>query len=294
MVKVLVIGGTGMLGRPVVVRLISDGFDVRVFTTNRKKAEAYFGDQVECTVGDIFDKQSLIKAMDSCDFVYINLKGGPTASEFIRIESDGSKNVYAAAFESGISKVVQISGANAIEKNARFPFIRGKIEAEKALVASGLTYTVLRPSWFCESLPLFVQGNKAVYIGSGKTSFHFLAAADYVRIVSECFQSDKADNKILTIFGPESMPIPEAMRRFLAIAYPDVTINHLPIWLAKWSTIISFNKKLKAAVRMMAFFNKHDDSQADPGPEEADRIFGRSSITVEEYAKMYRKIVKGV
>ena len=48
-----------------------------------------------------------------------------------------------------------------------------------------------------------------------------------------------------------------------------------------------------ALVRMMAFFNRHDDAEADPGPEETDSIFGRGTTTVEEYAEMYRKIVKG-
>ena len=294
MAKILIVGGTGMLGRPVAVQMHSDGFQIRIFTTRPDRARTFFGDNVEYAKGDVGVRQSLIKAMDGCDFVYVNLKGGPTAQDYMRVVADGSKNIYAAAKEAGIRKVVQITGANAVEKNIKFPNTRCKIEAQKALVNSGLTYVILKPSWFCESLPLFIQGTKSVYIGSGKTRFHFLAAADYVRIVSQCFSGDKADNKTLTIFGPEAMPIPEAMMRFLAIAYPDVVINRLPMWLAKWTTMLAFNKNLKAAVNMMAFFDKHDDSEADPGPEEADKIFGRCSTTVEEYAKMYRKIVKGV
>lgn len=293
MPKILVIGGTGMLGRPVVVTLFREGFDVRVMSTNPDRAKTIFGDKIEYAKGDVGIRQSLIKAMDGCDYVYVNLKGGPSEQDYIRIQGDGSKNIYAAAKETGIKKIVQISGANANEKNATIGYVRGKVEAQNALKKSGLTYVVLKPSWFCESLPLFVQGGKAIYIGSGKTRFHFLAAADYVRIVSQCFSSDKADNRMLTIFGPEAMPIPEALRRFLAIAYPDVKINRLPLWLAKWSTMFAFNKNLKAAVRLMAFFDKHDDSEADPGPEVADGIFGPSTTTVEEYAEMYRKIIKG-
>lgn len=283
-----------MLGRPVAVQMHSDGFDVRILTTRPERAKTFFGDNVEYAKGDVTVRQSLINAMDGCGYVYVNLKGGPTAQDYMRIVGDGSKNIYAAAKETGIKKVVQITGANAIEKNIKYPHIHCKIKAQKALINSGLTYVILKPSWFCESLPLFIQGAKSIYIGSGKTQFHFLAVADYAQIVSQCFSGDKADNKVLTIFGPEPLPIPEAMRRFLAIAYPDVTISRLPMWLAKWSTMIAFNKNLKASVRLMAFFNKHDDSEADPGPEIADKIFGRCTTTVEEYAKMYRKIVKGV
>jgi len=267
--------------------------EIRVMSTNPDRAKTIFGDKIEYARGDVGVRQSLIKAMDGCDYVYVNLKGGPTEKDYMRIQGDGSKNIYAAAKEVGIKKLVQISGATANENNAKIAYVRGKVEAQKALVKSGLTYVMLKPSWFCESLPLFVQGGKAIYIGSGKTKFHFLAVADYVRIVAQCFADDKADNQILTIFGPEAMPVPEAMRRFLAIAYPDVKINRMPVWLARWATMFAFNKNLKATVRMMAYFDKHDDSEADPGPEVANEIFGPCTTTVEEYAEMYRKITKG-
>ena len=294
MAKILVIGGTGMLGRPVVVHLVADGFAVRIFTTDLERAREYFGDRVEYAEGDVGDLDSLKTAMEGCDAVYVNLKGGPDNDDYIRIEQEGSLNIYEAAIETNVDKIVQISEARADEKHRHFIPHRVKFEAEKALVTSGLTYIILKPTWFCESLPLFLKDNKAVYIGSGRTSFHFIAAADYARIASLCFQSDLADNKILTIFGPEPMPIPEAMRRFLAICYPDTKIDQLPIWLARISLWFMRSNALKSAVNLMAFFDKNDDSDVATPPDEADRLFGRSVTTVEDWAKIYRKIVKGV
>ena len=294
MSKILVIGGTGMLGQPVTMELIKENFDVRLFTTDAERAREIFTDRVEYATGNVNDPTSLKKAMEGCEYVYINLKGGPGDVDYIRVEEQGSKNIYAAAKEAGIKKIVQISGANVDEKNARHIFVRVKLEAERALKASGTTYTILRPSWFCESLPLFLRHNKAVYIGSGKTSFYFLAAPDYARIVARCFQTDRADNKTLTIFGPEPMPISEALRRFLSIVYPDAKIDHLSVWLAKFSAMITFNKNLKSAVKLMAFFDRHDDSEVAVGPEEADRLFGRCQTTVELWSEVYRKVVKGI
>lgn len=289
--KVLVIGGTGMLGRPVTFQLIKDGFEVRLLTTHLQKAERIFGARVEYAVGDVGDLTSLKAAMAGCQAVYINLKGGPTKEDYIRIEEDGAKNVYLAAKECEPGKIVQISEADVSEKTANHIISRVKFEAEKALINSGLTYVILKPSWFCESLPLFFQKDKAIFVGSGKACFHFLAAPDYARIVSRCFQSNLADNKILTIFGPEAMPIPEAMRRFLAIVHPNAKINHLPLWLAQFSAAVSFNKNLKMAVSLMAFFNKYDDSDVAVSPEEADHLFGRCAITVEEWSKRYKEAI---
>jgi hypothetical protein len=89
------------------------------------------------------------------------------------------------------------------------------------------------------------------------------------------------------------MPIPEAMRRFLAICHPDCTIDRLPIWLAKASAILTFNTNLKMAVKLMGFFDKHDDSEVTVGPEEAQSIFGPLHTSVEQWSKAYKKVVIG-
>jgi len=250
-----------------------------------------FGQRLEYAEGDVGKIDSLKQAMEGCDQVYINLKGGPSPADYVRVEEVGSKNVYIAAKESGISRIIQIGGANYFAKNKSFIVAKVKSEAEAALMASGLTYTILRPSWFYESLPLCVQDDKAVYIGSGKASFFFLAAADYARIVSKCFHTHQADNKVLTIFGPEPMPITEALRRFLAICHPHTTIQTLPVWLAKLSALMMKSKGLKMAVKLMAFYDKHDDSDVEHPPDEADRLFGRCSTTVEEWSRVYRRVV---
>ena len=293
MPKILIFGGTGMLGRPVTHRLLDDGFAVRLFTSHPDKARQIFGETVEYAQGDVADIQSIRHAMPGCEAVYINLKGGPTRESYVRIEQGGPKNIYAAAKDTGVRKIVQIGGANYDQKNAAHFLARVKVEAEKALMASGITYVILKPSWFCESLPLSIKADKAIFVGSGKRSFHFLTSADYAEIVSKCFSGSLADNKRLTIFGPEPMPIPEAMRRFLTIAHPDVRLNHLSLWMARLAAAVSFNTGLKAAVTLMAFYDRHDDADVEIGPEEADRLFGRCPTTVEEWATVYRKVIGG-
>ncbi len=296
MPKILAIGGAGMLGRPVVVTLLHDHFDVRVLTTDPDRARRKLPnhvDKIDFVQGDVADRESLLKSMQGCDYVYVNLKGGPTKEEYIRVELEGAKNIYSAAREAGIKKLIQISEARADEDHSFFIVERVKVESEKVLKASGLNHVVLKPTWFCESLPLTISGHKATLIGSGKASFHFLAAADYAEIVSQCFQTDKADGKSLVIFGPERLSLREALRRFLSIAHPDVKISRLPTWVARLAAMFSFNKKLKSIVELVLFFNNNDDSRVAGDPAEADRLFGRSTTTVAGYAHMIRKIVKG-
>ena len=55
MKKILVIGGQGMLGRPVVRRLLKEGFEVRVMARQPEKAAAKLPDGVEVVLGDLQD-----------------------------------------------------------------------------------------------------------------------------------------------------------------------------------------------------------------------------------------------
>jgi uncharacterized protein YbjT (DUF2867 family) len=291
--KILVIGGTGMLGRPVVVRLFQDGFNLRVMSTNPDRAKRYFGDQIEYAKGDVRVRESIRQAMAGCDCVYINLKGGPTIKDYEHIEEQGSKNIYLAAKETGIKKVVQISEARADEEHRFYIGSKVKFEAAKALKASHLTYIILKPTWFCESLPLMIRAQTATLVGSGRSTFRFITTADYSRLVSECFQSDKADNKSLIIFGPEMVSLEDALARFIRVVYPETKIKRMPLWLARYVAAFSFNKKLRALVRTTAFFEKNDDSGIAGDSREADRLFGPCTTTIDEYARMYRQIVKG-
>jgi uncharacterized protein YbjT (DUF2867 family) len=70
--RILVLGGTGMLGRPVVNRLIGN-HQVRLLTRSAAKARGMFGDAIEVAEGTITAKADLRAAMSDCDAVHLNL-----------------------------------------------------------------------------------------------------------------------------------------------------------------------------------------------------------------------------
>ncbi len=76
MTRLLVIGGTGLLGRPTTERLRDDGFDVRVLARDPERAGQRLGDEVEVVPGDVTDLESLERAMSGCDGVHVSV-GGP-------------------------------------------------------------------------------------------------------------------------------------------------------------------------------------------------------------------------
>ena len=64
---ILVIGGTGMLGKPVAQQLKADGFNVRLLVRNPEKARKLLGDGYEFIQGDVDNVTSLGAALTGVD-----------------------------------------------------------------------------------------------------------------------------------------------------------------------------------------------------------------------------------
>src|SRR5688572_26758931 len=108
--RVLVIGGTGMLGRPVVRRLLQDGFGVRALARDVSRAKSMLPPLCEIARGDVRDDARLLDALADCDAAYINLsepmvKRPPPWS----VEVEGTRAVVAACRASGVQRVLRIS-----------------------------------------------------------------------------------------------------------------------------------------------------------------------------------------
>jgi uncharacterized protein YbjT (DUF2867 family) len=68
--KVLVTGATGNVGSLLVPELIKRGADVRIFTRNQPNQDA-FPKEVEVAVGDLLDPESVTRAMEGIDKLFL-------------------------------------------------------------------------------------------------------------------------------------------------------------------------------------------------------------------------------
>ncbi|UCD93974.1 MAG: NAD(P)H-binding protein [Candidatus Zixiibacteriota bacterium] len=289
-IKILVVGGTGMLGKPVADRMANDGYKVRVMTHSPEKAKIMFGSEIELAAGDVTKPGGLIEAVRGCDGVYISLSAKMNPDNYELIERRGTADVARAAAEEGIKHIAMISGLNVGTADPNIPMYRAKIGAEKALIDSGIPYTIFRCSWFFESLPLFVVGKRAMVFGRQRHTQSWLAASDYAAMVSKAFSINGARNKIFHIRGIEKFSIPEALKKFCQIVFPKVKIRHVPIWMLSTIGSVTRNKNMKGLAQFLRFFEKNPESDVNG---EAERILGPALTTLRDWAEEYKKRVSG-
>ncbi|TNF23554.1 MAG: NAD-dependent epimerase/dehydratase family protein, partial [Deltaproteobacteria bacterium] len=277
--KILVIGGAGMLGEPVARRLAADGHAVRVMTRRPEQIAPRVAALGEVVGGDVDDAASIARAVAGCTGVHINLDGKGDWD----LERRGAATVAAAAAEAGVRRVTMISGASTCEENAWFPMTRAKLDAERALQASGVPATIFRCTMFMELLPTFVRQGKAMVMGRQTLPWHFLAADDYAAMVSRAFTVAEAADKVLAIRGPEALTLPVALERFRARCRPDAKLVRVPFALLWLLSLAPSRRELReVGLPLMRYFAKVAE-RGDPG--EANALLGAPTTTLDAWCE---------
>ena len=115
---VLVTGGSGIVGRALVARLVDDGRRVRALARTQTSAEAIGATGAEPVRGDVLNLGSLFEAMRGCSTVFhvagVNAMCLRDPSEMLRINVEGSANAVRAAATAGVARVVYTSSSAAI------------------------------------------------------------------------------------------------------------------------------------------------------------------------------------
>ena len=145
---ILVVGGSGFVGRYVVNRLVADGRRVVVPTRRRGNAQhLHVLPSVDVVEADVNRPPELVRLLRHAGAV-INLVGilDETGGEtFARAHVELTKNVIAACRSAGVARLVHMSALNA-DPAGSSRYLRSKGEAETAVAASGLDWTIFEPS----------------------------------------------------------------------------------------------------------------------------------------------------
>jgi dihydroflavonol-4-reductase len=201
--EILVTGGTGLLGGNLVHRLCEQGLVPRVLV--RPHADLRGLEGLPCTryVGDLFDAQSLARAMAGVDGVFhcAGLVRFDRASvpQLRRVNVKGTFAMFAAAHAAGVRRVVHVSSVSAVghgpldapatEDSARAidegePYPRSKIEAESfalAAVRDGVEVVIANPTVVIGPFDLKpTSGELLLAVARGLTRFYPSGGTNFV------------------------------------------------------------------------------------------------------------------
>jgi divinyl chlorophyllide a 8-vinyl-reductase len=207
--RVLVLGATGTIGQAAVRALAERGHDVVCVVRPGARTDRLGLDQAGLRYADVTDPVSLARegyrgerfdALVSC---LASRTGVP--NDAWAIDHRAHLTALDTAIRHGVSHVVLLS-AICVQK-PRLDFQQAKLAFENALIASGVTYSIVRPTAFFKSLSGQVervrQGKPYVMFGDGmQTACKPISDGDLAAYLADCLDDDSRRNRVLPIGGP--------------------------------------------------------------------------------------------
>ena len=230
----VVTGAFGYSGKYIAARLLAQGRRVRTLTHSLQRANP-FGGQVEARPFNFDDPPRLVESLRGAAVLYNTYWVRFNHIEFKHsIAVENTLKLFAAAQQAGVGRVVHVSITNPAE-DSPLEYFSGKARLERALIESGLSYAILRPTvlfgkedilvnniaWTLRRLPVF-----GVF-GSGQYRLQPIYVDDLAKLAVE--QSHERANCVIDAIGPETYSYRELVREIgIIIGKPRPIISVPP------------------------------------------------------------------
>jgi NADH dehydrogenase len=233
----LVVGATGLVGSETCEQLKAAGHEVRALvrptsgTARRASLSALGAELVE---GDLKDVASLAHACTGAQTVISTASStlSRQAGDSIEtVDHQGQLALVEAARQARVDRFVFVS----FRENPRiqYPLTVAKRAVERALMASGMAYTILHPSnfmevWLTPALGFDALGGKVRVYGDGTRPISWISYRDVARAAAAAVTDDTLRDMTVELGGPQALSPLEVVRMFEAAGAGEIAIERVP------------------------------------------------------------------
>ena len=212
--KIVIIGGTGLIGTKTVTRLRDRGHDVIAASPN--------------TGVNTITGEGLAEALVGCDVV-LDLANSPSFADQDVLEFFGTagRNLLAAEKVAGVKHHVALSvvGTERLQESGYF---RGKLLQEKLIREGGIPYTIVHSTQFMEFLSgIANSGTVGRTVHLSPAYVQPIASDDVADAMADVALAQPA-NGIVEIAGPERVRLSDLVQRYLVATEDPRTVEADP------------------------------------------------------------------
>ena len=222
--NILVLGGSGFVGRSLCERLVerSGGAGGRIVVPSRRPARAkhiQLLPTVQVMPADVFDERQLAQLVAGCDAV-VNLVAilHGSEAEFQRAHVELPRKLAAACASAGVRRLVHVSALGAAA-SAPSRYQRSKAAGERVLDTAGLDLTVLRPSVIFGEHDSFLNlfaALQAVFpvmpLAGAQARFQPVWVEDVAAAIVRCVDDAASIGQTFECTGPQTLTLKELVQ----------------------------------------------------------------------------------
>ena len=219
-IKVLVTGATGNTGSLLVPALLRAGVDVRILVRDETKAKPLKDLGAEVVLGDLDKPETILPAVKNVDKIYLLTWNGET-------QLQQAINVIDAAKKSGNPHIVRHSMWGS--ENSRI--IKQGYKIEEILKASGLPWTILKPTFYMQNTMMAAQtisSDGVIYWDMKDGKLGMIDVRDIADAAFAVITGKGHEGKEYILTGPEAISFNDVAKIFSNVLDTEIKYVSVP------------------------------------------------------------------
>lgn len=237
--SLLIVGGTGTLGRQIVLQALTKGYQVRCLVRNLRKANFLKEWGAELVYGDLTLPETIPPSLRGITAVIDASTSRPSDISTKKVDWDGKLALIDAAKTANVQRFIFCSTLN-LEQFPTIPLMKMKQGIEVKLKESNIPYTIFRLTGFYQGLieqyAIPILEDLPIWITNENTCVSYMDTQDIAKFCLRAFQLPQTKNKTFFLGGPKGWLSNEIIKLCEQLAGQSATIKRIPISILKLSS----------------------------------------------------------
>jgi uncharacterized protein YbjT (DUF2867 family) len=236
--SLLIIGGTGTLGRQIVLQALTKGYQVRCLVRNFRKANFLKEWGVELVYGDLNKPETIPPCLKGISAIIDASTSRPNEFNSLKkVDWDGKLCLIEAAKAANIQRFIFFSAQN-VEQFDNIPLMKLKYGIENKLKKSGIPYTIFRLTGFYQGLieqyAIPILENLPIWVTNENTSVSYMDTQDIAKFCLRSLQLPQTINQTFFLSGLKGWVSSEIINLCEQLAGQSAKVQKIPSFMLKF------------------------------------------------------------
>ena len=235
--SLLVIGGTGTLGRQIVLQALTKGYQVRCLVRNFRKASFLKEWGVELVYGDLSRPETIPRCLKGITAVIdASTSRANELDSLKKVDWEGKLSLIEAAKTAKVKRFIFFSAQN-VEQFQNIPLMKIKNGIEIKLKESNIPYTIFKLTGFYQGLieqyAIPVLENLPIWVTNENTYISYMDTQDIAKFCLRSLQIPKTVNQTFFLSGSRGWVSSEIINLCEQLAGQEAKVQKVPLFILK-------------------------------------------------------------
>jgi uncharacterized protein YbjT (DUF2867 family) len=235
--SLLIIGGTGTLGRQIVLQALTKGYKVRCLVRNFRKASFLKEWGAELVYGDLTRPETIPPCLKGITAVIdASTSRANELDSLKKVDWEGKLYLIEASKIANIQRFIFFSAQN-VEQFESIPLMKVKNGIEIKLKESGINYTIFRLTGFYQGLieqyAIPILENLPIWVTNENTYISYMDTQDIAKFCLRSLQIPQTKNQIFLLSGSKGWISSEIITLCEQLAGQQAKVQKVPLFLLK-------------------------------------------------------------